>query len=138
MVQREENRGCVEVVSEQEAREHLGDRFEAQIEAGRKREAAIRDFDAELSRGGDVVGRFERDPTALLEERGILRPLDKLELQLDVPGLPDLPGQEVPDLRFHCRWLCYFYWEWVCIWVAGRPFCFRRLRFRCVRVCFPW
>ena len=133
MVEQNEERACFHEIPEHEAREHLGKEFEARLDESRKREETLKKFEAELARGGDLGDRFEKDPAGLLQERGILRPLDQLELQLDIPGELRIPELEIHILR--CFYLCYWEWRWVCIWRFGRPFCFRRLVLRCRRIC---
>lgn len=133
MVEHHDERACFQEISEQEARERLGKEFEARLGESRKREETLKSFEAELARGGDLGERFEKDPTGLLQERGILQPLDQLELQLDIPGELRIPDFEIHIIR--CFWVCYWQWRWVCVIIRGRIYCYRRLVLHCRRIC---
>jgi len=129
-MEKPERQVCFQVVSEEIAREHLGDEFEARVEESRKREDKIRRFEAEMAREGGLGERFLENPVGTAREYGILGPQDRLELAFGEPQLPDFPGlEDFPRPR--CFWVCHWHWQWICVRVGRFSLCYRRLVFHC-------
>lgn len=131
MEQRDE-RPCPRVVTEQMAREHLGDRFKAQLEYSREREAKLRDFESRMHEDEKLQAQVRESPLATLEKNRIVEPQDVVQVTYGGRGFPDLPGFE--DFEFpkrFCYPICHFHWEWVCFPWNNLHICYRRLRLHC-------
>jgi hypothetical protein len=131
----------IEVVSQEEAHKHLRETYVDSDGAIKffsayvaEKEKALKAFDAAVNRGGELATAFAQNPIGTLQERGLIGPLDLV----DIEGL-HLPHSPLPWPFPHCRWVCKLEckWEvhWVCIRIFGFRFCWPRLHLHCRWVC---
>lgn len=93
-----------------------------------QREKALKVFDAELKKNEALADAFTKNPVGTLQERGLLGPLDRINLEaLPNPFLP----WPFPFCHFHyvleCRWEVH----WVCIRIFGFRFCWPVYHLHC-------
>lgn len=134
----EQQRGTpveIETVSEDEARKHVAETYanpDAALEFFHgyvaHRERALKEFDAHVNKDEKLAAAFTKDPAGVLRERGLLGPLDVLNIEGLTNALLPWP---FPFCRFVWTIECTWVVEWRCITILGFRFCWPVFVLRC-------
>jgi hypothetical protein len=95
-----------------------------------QKEKALKAFHAEVGKDQELAATFAKNPVAMLHERGLLGPLDRINIE----GLPN-PFQPLPwpfpychlHYTLECRWERH----WVCIRIFGFRWCWPVYHLHC-------
>jgi hypothetical protein len=125
----------IETIAPEAARKHIEETYTDGASALKffdgyvaQREKALKVFDAELKKNEALADAFTKNPVGTSQERGLLGPLDRINLEaLPNPFLP----WPFPFCHFHyvleCRWEVH----WVCIRIFGFRFCWPVYHLHC-------
>jgi len=113
-----------------------------------ERESALARF-AEEANADPAIGDAVRErPIEVLTERGLLEPLDSIQIDSLATGLIGAPFKKLfgpflpayPICRLDCRFVPRPIIEWICVTFLGWRFCYPRLRielrWECRIVCY--
>lgn len=95
-----------------------------------QKEKALKAFHAEVGKDQELAATLAKNPVAMLHERGLLGPLDRVNIE----GLPN-PFQPLPwpfpychlHYTLECRWERH----WVCIRIFGFRWCWPVYHLHC-------
>lgn len=95
-----------------------------------QKEKALKAFDAELKKDEALADAFTKDPVGTLQERRLLGPLDRLNLE-ELPNPFQALPWPFPHCHLHyvleCRWEVH----WVCTRILGFRFCWPVFHLHC-------
>ena len=119
----------IEEIREDAAKEHVRETY-ADADGALKffdgyiaqKEKALKAFDAEVGKNQALAATFAKNPVGTLQERGLLGPLDRINIEGLTNPFQALPWP-FPHCHFHyvlqCRWEIH----WVCVRIFGFRWC---------------
>jgi hypothetical protein len=103
-----------------------------------ERELALARFAEEANADPALVDAVRERPMEVLTERGLLGPLDRIQIDTLSPTLG--LWWPYPICRWDCRFVPRTIIEWICVSFLGWRFCYPRLRivlrWECRLICF--
>jgi hypothetical protein len=95
-----------------------------------QKERALKAFHAEVGKDQELAAAFAKNPVGMLQERQVLGPLDRINIEgLPNPFLP-LPWQ-LPLCHLHYVLECRWERHWVCIRILGFRWCWPVYHLHC-------
>jgi hypothetical protein len=124
-------------ISEEEAKKHVR---EAYADAGgalkfftgyiAQKEKALKAFHAEVGKNQELAATLAKNPVGTLQERGLLGPLDRINIEGLVNPFQPLPWP-FPFCHFHYVLECRWERHWVCIRIFGFRWCWPVYHLHC-------
>lgn len=127
----------IETITQEAAEKHIRETYNDPEAAlaffdgqAAQRERALKTFDAEVGRSDELAAAFAKDPLGTLHERGLLGPLDRVDLEGLLNPFQPLPWP-FPHCHFHYRLECRWERHWVCIRILGFRLCWPVYHLHC-------